>query len=92
MKLISPYKILGVSRKCTEKELKMAYLKMAKLHHPDANKNMGATEQFRKINEAYESIKKDRSQRSLNMNSSMMNDFGRQSVNGELKFNLCVIG
>lgn len=35
-------------------EIKLAYRKMAKKYHPDINKDPGATEQFQKINEAYE--------------------------------------
>lgn len=45
------YKILGISPKATEEEIKSAYKKLAKQYHPD--KNPDSTEMFQKINEAY---------------------------------------
>ena len=49
------YEILGVTRNATEKEIKAAFRKLARKHHPDANKNnKDAEEKFKEINEAYE--------------------------------------
>ena len=49
------YEILGVPRSATEKEIKTAFRKLARKHHPDANKNnKDAEEKFKEINEAYE--------------------------------------
>ena len=48
------YKVLGVGEKATQDEIKKAYRKLAKTHHPDANKgNPKATERFKEIGEAY---------------------------------------
>ena len=47
------YEILGVQRNASVDELKAAYRKLAKQYHPDVNKEAGAEEQFKEINEAY---------------------------------------
>jgi len=49
------YKILGVDRGAEEKEIKKAYRKLARQHHPDVNPgDKAAEERFKDINEAYE--------------------------------------
>ena len=49
------YKILGVDKKASEKEIKRAYRKLARKHHPDVNPGDGAAEgRFKEINEAHE--------------------------------------
>lgn len=47
------YDRLGVSRTADEKELKKAYRNLARKYHPDVNKDPGAEEKFKEINEAY---------------------------------------
>jgi curved DNA-binding protein len=47
------YKILGVAKDATAKDIKKAYRKLAALHHPDKNPDdKGAEEKFKEINEA----------------------------------------
>ncbi len=49
------YKVLGVNKNATEKEIKKAYRKLAKKYHPDNNKGDKASEEkFKEINEANE--------------------------------------
>jgi DnaJ-class molecular chaperone len=49
------YKILGVSKTATDKEIKAAYRRLARKHHPDVNKNVPKAEaKFKEINEANE--------------------------------------
>ena len=51
------YKILGVPKNATEKDIRQAYRKLARTHHPDVNPgNAAAEEKFKKINEAYSVI------------------------------------
>lgn len=48
------YAVLGVPRTADEKQIKSAYRKLARKYHPDVNKEAGAEEQFKRVNEAYE--------------------------------------
>jgi molecular chaperone DnaJ len=48
------YEVLGVSRTATAEEIKRSYRRLAREYHPDINRNDGAEEQFKEINEAYE--------------------------------------
>jgi molecular chaperone DnaJ len=49
------YQILGVSRNASEKEIKQAYRRLARKHHPDLNPNDKSAEaKFKEINAAYE--------------------------------------
>lgn len=60
------YKILEVDKSASNDEVKKAYRKMAKRYHPDKLGHMdeayrkGAEEKFRKVQEAYEQIQKER--------------------------------
>ena len=49
------YDILGVPRNADEKEIRQAYRRLARQHHPDVNPGDGAAaERFKSINAAYE--------------------------------------
>jgi len=48
------YKELGISRTATTKEIKKAFRKLAVSFHPDKNKEEGAEEKFKRLNEANE--------------------------------------
>jgi curved DNA-binding protein len=49
------YKILGVNRTASDKEIKQAYRKLARQYHPDVNPgNKSAEDKFKDINNAYE--------------------------------------
>jgi DnaJ-class molecular chaperone len=52
-----PYEVLGVPKSADEATIKKAYRKLAKQHHPDANKNdPRSKERFSEVNSAYEII------------------------------------
>ena len=49
------YKVLGVAKDATAADIKKAYRKLARTHHPDANKGDSAAEdRFKEISEAYD--------------------------------------
>ncbi|UCG84643.1 MAG: molecular chaperone DnaJ [Dehalococcoidia bacterium] len=48
------YEILGVDRNASAADIKKAFRKMAFQHHPDRNKDDGAEQNFKEVNEAYE--------------------------------------
>lgn len=50
------YKLLGISKKATNKEIKKAYRQKSLEFHPDKNKAEGASDKFAEINHAYESL------------------------------------
>jgi curved DNA-binding protein CbpA len=57
-KKYSPYDILGVSKGATPKEIKLAYFREAKKHHPDVNPNDDeAAARFRRCATSYELLK-----------------------------------
>jgi DnaJ-class molecular chaperone len=49
------YKVLGVSRNATEKDIKKAYRQLARKYHPDVNPGDNTAEaKFKEVNEAYQ--------------------------------------
>lgn len=60
------YKILEIDKSASDAEVKKAFRSMAKKYHPDRIQHMdeahirGAEEKFRKVQEAYEQIQKER--------------------------------
>lgn len=48
------YEVLGLSKNASSDDIKKSYRKLAKKYHPDINKEAGAEEKFKEINEAYE--------------------------------------
>ena len=55
MNFIDYYQVLGLDKSATEKDIKSAYRKLARKHHPDLNPNNAEAEDtFKKINEAHE--------------------------------------
>jgi len=55
------YQILEIEKTATQSEIKKAYFRLAKIHHPDRSKN-NSSERFKQISEAYQilSSPKDR--------------------------------
>jgi len=84
------YKIMGLDKDATEKDIKKMYRKLALEYHPDKNPgNQEAEEMFKKISEAYQ-VLSDTTKRAAYDNTSMSSPFifsGRQSFNPFVVFN-----
>lgn len=50
------YEVLGLQKGASAEEIKKAYRQLAKKYHPDINKEPGAEEKFKEINEAYDTL------------------------------------
>jgi len=58
------YKVLGVAKDAPAADIKKAYRKLARKHHPDANKgDSAAEEKFKEIAEAYDVLSDDKRRR-----------------------------
>ena len=54
------YSTLGVAKTATAKEIKQAFRRLARKHHPDVNPgDRGAEAKFKELNEAYDVLKDD---------------------------------
>lgn len=68
------YKVLGISKNASNEEIKKAYKKLAMEYHPDLNPSSDAEEKMKEINEAYEYIAKERTNKYNNSNKSYNNE------------------
>ncbi len=48
------YEVLGIPKSSSEAEIKSAYRKLARKHHPDVDKSTDAADKFKEISEAYQ--------------------------------------
>src|SRR5947207_2911728 len=48
------YEVLGLAKGASDSEIKSAYRKLARKHHPDIDKSPGAAEKFKELSEAYQ--------------------------------------
>lgn len=51
------YKVMGVPNTASDKEIKLAYRRLARKYHPDISKEKNAEEHFKEVGEAYEVLK-----------------------------------
>lgn len=65
------YKILEIKPNASKVEIKKAYMRLAKLYHPDKNNSKDAVEKFQRIQSAYEILFNDNTrQEYLQMNTN----------------------
>jgi len=53
---MDPYGVLGLTRGASKREVRTAYLRLAREWHPDCNRSRGAAERFLQIKHAYEML------------------------------------
>ncbi len=71
------YKILGVDKQASQKEIQKAYRKLARKHHPDVNPgDKAAEEQFKEINEANEVLADPEKRKKYDEMSSYYQQYG----------------
>jgi molecular chaperone DnaJ len=70
------YTVLGVARTASDAEIKRAYRRLAQQWHPDINKDAGADERFKEINEAYQVLSDPTRRQTYDM-------FGRTGLGGD---------
>jgi hypothetical protein len=77
------YKTLGVSRTASREEIKAAFRKLAKKHHPDKNHgNKAAEDAFKEIQEAYATLSDNDKRRNYDLKLKYGRDFSRSSYQG----------
>ena len=70
------YDVLGITKTATQEEIKKAYRKKAIKYHPDKNEgDKTASEQFKKISQAYETLSDDKKRQ-------IYDQYGEQGLNG----------
>ncbi len=69
------YEVLEIPRNANEEDIKKAFRRKALQYHPDRNREEGATERFKEINEAYQVLSDPESR-------GRYDHFGHQGVNG----------
>ncbi|KAH0786281.1 molecular chaperone DnaJ [Histomonas meleagridis] len=69
-----PYKILGLSHKATDEEVRKAFLDITKKYHPDINKEPGAEKIWVHANDAYELLHNQERRRIYDQTGSVADD------------------
>ncbi|KAK8280613.1 hypothetical protein V6Z12_D09G187200 [Gossypium hirsutum] len=66
-KTIDPYKVLGVDKNASQREIQKAFHKLSLQYHPDKNKSKGAQEKFSEINNAYDILSDEQKRKNYDM-------------------------
>uniref|UniRef100_A0A7N1A6J9 J domain-containing protein n=1 Tax=Kalanchoe fedtschenkoi TaxID=63787 RepID=A0A7N1A6J9_KALFE len=66
-KTVDPYKVLGVDKSASQRDIQKAFHKLSLKYHPDKNKNKGAQQKFEEINNAYEILSDEEKRKNYDM-------------------------
>lgn len=82
----NPYEVLGLTPGASEDEIKRAYRELSRKYHPDANVNNPladlAEEKFKEVQEAYDTIMKERESSSYGYGYGSSSSYGGYSQSG----------
>ena len=79
----NPYEVLGVGRQASDGEIKRAFRKLARQHHPDRNQgDAGAEAKFKEVQAAYDAIGTSEARREFDQQEQMRNMFGGRGRGG----------
>lgn len=76
------YEMLNVTRQATKSEIKSAYFKLVKSHHPDQS---GQSEYFQKVKEAYEVLSEDEKRFDYDLGKGYLNAVDIDVMENNLK-------
>lgn len=105
MRLTEAYKILDMLPNSSADDVKKRYRELSKKYHPDLNKDPGAEDKFKKINEAYSVIQKGEEEpenlsefnpfSAFGINFNRSNNFRTESnivIGTDISFNESILG
>ncbi|KAK1431680.1 hypothetical protein QVD17_08221 [Tagetes erecta] len=81
-KSLDPYKVLGVEKDVTLRQIQKAFHKLSLQYHPDKNKNKGAQEKFAEINNAYEILSDEEKRKNYDMYGDARGSLGFDGGDG----------
>lgn len=97
MKYKNYYEILGINRRSSKQDIKLNYRKLAKMYHPDTNKNDESETLFKDVNEAYATLMDDEKRKKYDRQVARFgygiseNDSSLSQVRYEIKSGVTVI-
>lgn len=80
------YFLLGISPSATADEVRQAYLRLAKIYHPDRNNSSNATKMMAEINLAYETLCDDGKRKKYDLKNDIVTIDESDKVQVEAQF------